>query len=58
MPAIVVIVCSLRVPILVAPREYLDEMLAEPFDSFTFSPAGAAVYQPGPYGTVAKKLKA
>jgi hypothetical protein len=42
----------------VAPREYLDQMLAEPFVPFTFSPAGAAVYQLGPYGTAAKKLKA
>jgi hypothetical protein len=42
----------------VAPREYLDKMLAEPFKSFTFSPAGAAVYQLGPFGTAAKKLKA
>jgi hypothetical protein len=42
----------------VAPKEYLDKMLAEPFQSFTFSPAGAAVYQLGPYGTAAKKLHA
>jgi hypothetical protein len=41
----------------VAPREYLDKMLAEPFESFRFSPAGAAVYQLGPFGTAAKKLK-
>jgi len=41
----------------VAPRDYLDKMLAEPFDAFTFSPAGAAVYQLGPFGTAAKKLK-
>jgi hypothetical protein len=41
----------------VAPKEYLDKMLAEPFDAFTFSPAGAAVYQLGPFGTAAKKLK-
>ena len=41
----------------VAPREYLDKMLAEPFEPFTFSPAGAAVYQLGPFGTAAKKLK-
>jgi len=41
----------------VAPRDYLDKMLAEPFDPFTFSPAGAAVYQLGPFGTAAKKLK-
>ena len=41
----------------VALREYLDKMLAEPFESFTFSPAGAAVYQLGQFGTAAKKLK-
>ena len=41
----------------VALRDYLDKMLAEPFESFTFSPAGAAVYQLGQFGTAAKKLK-
>jgi hypothetical protein len=41
----------------VAPKEYLDKMVAEPFEPFSFSPAGAAVYQLGPYGTAAKKLK-
>jgi phosphoserine phosphatase len=41
----------------VAPRDYLDKMLAEPFEPFTFSPASAAVYQLGPFGTAAKKLK-
>ena len=41
----------------VALREYLDQMLAEPFEPFTFSPAGAAVYQLGQFGTAAKKLK-
>ena len=41
----------------VAPRDYLDKMLAEPFATFTFSPAGAAVYQLGRFGTAAKKLK-
>jgi len=41
----------------VAPRDYLDKMLTEPFEGFTFSPAGAAVYQLGPFGTAAKKLK-
>ena len=41
----------------VAPTEYLNKMLAEPFENFTFSPAGAAVYQLGPFGTAAKKLK-
>jgi hypothetical protein len=41
----------------VASKEYLDKMLAEPFEPFGFSPVGAAVYQLGPYGTAAKKLK-
>jgi len=41
----------------VAPVAYLDAMLTEPFKNFTFSPAGAAVYQLGPFGTAAKKLK-
>jgi len=41
----------------VALREYLDQMLAEPFEPFTFSPAGAAIYQLGQFGTAAKKLK-
>lgn len=40
----------------IAPRDYLDTMLAEPFESFTFRPAGAAVYQLGQFGTAAKKL--
>ena len=39
------------------PRADLDKLIAEPFTPFTFSPAGAAVYQLGPYGTAAKKLK-
>jgi hypothetical protein len=34
------------------------EMLAEPFDVFTFSPAGASVYQLGDFGTARKELKA
>jgi len=41
----------------IAPRAYLDKLLAEPFAPFTFSPAGAAVYQLGQFGTAAKKLK-
>ena len=41
----------------VALKDYLDKMLAEPFTPFAFSPAGAAVYQLGPFGTAAKKLK-
>ena len=40
-----------------APRADLDKLIGEPFTPFTFSPAGAAVYQLGPYGTAAKKLK-
>ena len=40
----------------IAPRDHLDHMLAEPFDPFTFSPAGAAVYQLGQFGTAARKL--
>ena len=39
-----------------APRAYLDKMLAEPFEPFTFSPPGAVVYRLGPVGTAAKKL--
>jgi haloacid dehalogenase-like hydrolase len=40
-----------------APRTYLDKLLAEPFEPFIFSPAGAAVYQLGQFGTAAKKLR-
>jgi phosphoserine phosphatase len=40
----------------IAPRDYLDKMLAEPFEPFMFSPAGAAVYQLGQFGTAARKL--
>jgi hypothetical protein len=46
-----------HVSIGVATKEYLDKMLAEPFESFVFSPTAAAVFQLGPYGTAAKKLK-
>ena len=31
--------------------------MVQPFPPFRFSPAHAAVYQLGPYGTAAKKLK-
>ncbi len=41
----------------VAPTGYLDSMIAEPFEVFPFSPAGAAVYQLGPFGTAARLLK-
>jgi hypothetical protein len=46
-----------HVSIGVAPREYLDKMLAAAFEPFTFSPASAAVYQLGPFGTAVKRLK-
>jgi hypothetical protein len=46
-----------HVSIGVATKDYLDKMLTEPFESFAFSPASAAVFQLGPYGTAAKKLK-
>ncbi len=42
----------------VGPREFLDEMLAEPFDTFTFSAPRASVYQLGQWGTASKKLTA
>ena len=42
----------------IATQEYLKAMLAEPFDAFTFSPAGASVYHLGNYGTARKQLKA
>ncbi|HUK20735.1 MAG TPA: HAD family hydrolase [Gemmatimonadales bacterium] len=48
---------SPHVSIGLAPRAYLDTMLAEPFASFTFSPAGAAVYQLGQFGTASRELK-
>jgi 2'-5' RNA ligase len=47
-----------HVTIGVAPQDYLKEMLAEPFDVFTFSPASASVYQLGNFGTARKELKA
>jgi hypothetical protein len=46
-----------HVSIGVATKDYLDKMISEAFEPFTFSPVGAAVYQLGPYGTAAKKLK-
>ena len=42
----------------IASQDYLKKMVAEPFDVFTFSPAGASVYQLGNFGTARKKLKA
>ncbi len=40
-----------------APKIFLDKILAEPFEKFTFSPQSAAVYQLGQWGTAAKLLK-
>ena len=42
----------------VGPQTYLDEMMAEPFEPFTFLPVGASVYQLGTFGTAQKKLAA
>ena len=47
-----------HVTIGVGTEAYLNKMLAEPFASFTFSPAGASVYQLGSFGTVRKELRA
>ncbi len=47
-----------HVTIGVATIPYLEKMLAEPFETFTFSPAGASVYQLGAFGTARKELKA
>ena len=47
-----------HVTIGVAAQDYLKQMLAEPFDGFTFSPASASVYQLGNFGTARKELKA
>ena len=37
---------------------YLNKLLAEPFEAFTFSPVSASVYQLGTFGTARKELKA
>ena len=47
-----------HVTIGVGTETYLNEMLAEPFASFTFSAAGASVYQLGTFGTARKELRA
>jgi 2'-5' RNA ligase len=47
-----------HVTIGVGTEGYLNEMLAEPFEVFTFSPASASVYQLGSFGTARKELKA
>jgi hypothetical protein len=45
-----------HVTIGVGTEAYLDKMLSEPFAAFSFSPAGASVYQLGTFGTAQKKL--
>jgi hypothetical protein len=47
-----------HVTIGVGTEVYLKEMLAEPFEAFTFSPVGASVYQLGTFGTARHELKA
>jgi len=47
-----------HVTIGVGTEAYLNQMLAEPFASFTFSATGASVYQLGTFGTARKELKA
>jgi 2'-5' RNA ligase len=47
-----------HVTIGVGTEAYLNKMLAEPFASFTFSPAGASVSQLGSFGTARKELRA
>ena len=46
-----------HVTIGVATEAYLKEMLAEPFQAFTFSPAGASVYQLGSFGTARRNSR-
>jgi hypothetical protein len=38
-------------------KNYLDDLLAAPFEAFTFTAAGASVYQLGDFGTARKNLK-
>jgi 2'-5' RNA ligase len=47
-----------HVTIGVGTEDYLNAMLAEPFEAFMFSPASASVYQLGSFGTARKELKA
>lgn len=47
-----------HVTIGVGTEAYLNDMLAEPFAAFTFSPVSASIYQLGSFGTARKELKA
>jgi hypothetical protein len=46
-----------HVTIGLASQEYLQAMLDEPFEAFTFSPVGVSVYHLGNFGTARKQLK-
>jgi len=46
-----------HVTIGIATEAYLNELLAEPFEEFTFSLAGASVFQLGNFGTARKRLQ-
>jgi hypothetical protein len=46
-----------HVTIGLAPQDYLNKMLDEKFEAFTFSPVGVDVYHLGNFGTARKKLK-
>jgi 2'-5' RNA ligase superfamily len=46
-----------HVTIGIATEDYLKKLLAEKFEPFTFSPAGASVYHLGNFGTAQRKLK-
>jgi hypothetical protein len=49
---------SPHVSIGLAQTGFLDALLAEPFNPFSFAPVGAAVYQIGNFGAARKELKA
>jgi hypothetical protein len=46
-----------HVTIGLASQDYLNKMLDEKYEAFTFSPAGASVYRLGNFGTAQEKLK-
>lgn len=41
----------------IAPTSYLDQMVAEPFETFEYGLASAAIYQLGPFGTAARLIE-
>jgi hypothetical protein len=49
---------SPHVTIGVGTVDYLNDLLAAPFPTFTFSAVGTSVYQFGNYGTAARLLRA